>query len=255
MYFYDLFPGGGGYGDTRLDDEFYWAAAELYATTSDAQYLSFLKASPLYLQAPPDRELAWMELADAATITLATVTNGLPPADIQRARQNIMATAEEYRAEISTQGYYLPFAGSTPNWGSNSGVLNRSIIMATAYDFTHNQAYLSAVLEGLNYLLGRNPVDKSFVSGYGSRPLTNPHHRFWAHSLDAALPGPPKGVLSGGPNAVSFSDPVAAQLKGRCVGLTCYTDDIGAFTMNEVTINWNAPLAWIAGFINQAASR
>ena len=252
VYFYDLFPGGGPYNDTRLDDEFYWAAAELYTTTADPQYLSFLKASPLYLQAPADRELAWMELADAGTITLATVPNSLPAADIQTARQNIIATANQYQAEVSTQGYQLPFKGATPDWGSNSGVLNRSVIMGTAYEFTSNPPYLNAVLEGVNYLLGRNPMDKSYVSGYGVRPLMNPHHRFWAHSLDAALPGPPKGVLSGGPNAVSFSDPVAAKLKGNCVGLGCYTDDIGAYTMNEVTINWNAPLAWVAGFINQA---
>jgi len=253
VYAYDLFVGGGPYDDANVNDEFYWAAAELYATTGDAQYLTFLRASPLYLQVPADKELAWNELATAGTITLATVPSGLPAADVQQARGNIVAAAARDRADLATQGYRLPFRGATPEWGSNSGILNRSVLMGLAYDFTGDASYQDAVLEGLNYLLGRNPMDKSYVSGYGTRPLRNPHHRFWAHSLDATLPAPPRGVVSGGPNAVNFSDPVAAKLRGRCTGLKCYVDDIGAYTMNEVTINWNAPLAWVAGFVNQSA--
>ncbi|WP_192930915.1 glycoside hydrolase family 9 protein [Deinococcus sp. AJ005] len=252
VYAYDLFVGGGPYNDLTVDDEFYWAAAELYVTTGDAQYLSFLKASPLYLQMPAGRELSWFELAEAATITLATVPSSLPAADVQQAQQNIVAAADRYQGDIATQGYRLPLQGAVADWGSNSGVLNRSLVMALAYDFTGKAAYQNSVLEGMNYLLGRNPMDKSYISGYGERPLMNPHHRFWAHSLDATLPGPPKGVVSGGPNSVSFSDPVAAKLKGKCTGLGCYTDDIGAYSMNEITINWNAPLAWVAGFVKQS---
>ncbi|WP_295813822.1 glycoside hydrolase family 9 protein [uncultured Deinococcus sp.] len=252
VYAYDLYVGGGPYNDTTVDDEFYWAAAELYVTTGDAQYLAFLKASPLYLQAPVDRELAWMELTAAGTITLATAPSGLPAADVQQAQQNLITAAKRYRSDVATQGYHLPFRGATADWGSNSGILNRSVVMALAYDFTKDASYQDAVLEGMNYLLGRNPMDKSYISGYGERPLQNPHHRFWAHSLDAALPAPPRGVVSGGPNSVSFSDPVAAKLKGKCTGLTCYIDDIGAYTMNEVTINWNAPLAWVASFVQQS---
>ncbi len=38
--------GGGGYGDDKLSDEFYWAAAELFLTTKDAAYQAELAASP-----------------------------------------------------------------------------------------------------------------------------------------------------------------------------------------------------------------
>ena len=174
---------------------------------------------------------------------------------MQQARANVVAAARAFRDAAGTQGYRLPMTGATATWGSNSGVLNRSVVMGAAWDFTGDDSFVNVVLEGLNYLLGRNPMDKSYVSGYGARPLLNPHHRFWARSLDAALPGPPRGVVSGGPNSVNFSDPVAAKLKDRCVGLRCYTDDIGAYTMNEVTINWNAPLAWVAAFVEQSTRR
>ncbi len=32
--------------------------------------------------------------------------------------------------------------------------------------------------------------------------------------------------------------------------MTCYADDIRAFTMNEVAINWNAPLVWVAAWLD-----
>jgi endoglucanase len=30
----------------------------------------------------------------------------------------------------------------------------------------------------LDYLLGRNPLDRSYVTGIGTRPVQHPHHRF-----------------------------------------------------------------------------
>ncbi|GGJ20097.1 glycoside hydrolase family 9 protein [Deinococcus roseus] len=251
VYAYDIFTGGGPYNDSNVSDEFYWAAAELYATTGAAKYLTFLKASPLYLQA--DKDLTWGELTQAATLTLATVKTELPAADVKTAQSNLIAAANSYLKEVDQLGYRLPFKADPYPWGSNSAVVNRALVLGTAYDLSKNRKYLEGALEGMNYLLGRNPMDKSYVSGYGSRPLRNPHHRFWAHQADPNSPEVPAGALSGGPNSESFSDPVAANMKGKCVGLTCYIDDLGAWTMNEITINWNAPLSWVAAFLDSTA--
>jgi endoglucanase len=82
--------------------------------------------------------------------------------------------------------------------------------------------------------------------------MRNPHHRFWAKSMDAKLPGPPPGVLSGGPNSTSLGgDPVGKDMAGKCAPMTCYSDDIRAYTMNEVAINWNAPLFWVATWMDE----
>ena len=107
--------------------------------------------------------------------------------------------------------------------------------------------------EGMNYILGRNPLDKSYVTGYGERPLVNPHHRFWAHQANAAFPPPPPGVLSGGPNS-GLQDPYvqAAGLAG-CAPEKCFADNIEAWSANEVAINWNAPLAWVTAFLDEKA--
>ena len=101
----------------------------------------------------------------------------------------------------------------------------------------------------MDYIVGRNPVNTSYVSGYGSYPMQHPHHRFWANDLGNGYPPPPPGAVSGGPNA-SPTDPAALH-----AGVTDlpeskrYIDDIGSYSTNEVTINWNAPLAWVVTFL------
>jgi endoglucanase len=123
--------------------------------------------------------------------------------------------------------------------------------MGVAYDFTRAERYRDGVTDSIDFILGRNPLDRSFVSGYGARPMLNPHHRFWAHQANPKLPGPPPGVMSGGPNSTSMGDPVASQMKGKCAPQKCWVDDVRAFSLNEVAINWNAPLVWVAAYLDK----
>ena len=44
--------GGGPYGDDCADDEFYWAACELYLTTGEKAYLKDLEKSDLAYTVP-----------------------------------------------------------------------------------------------------------------------------------------------------------------------------------------------------------
>jgi endoglucanase len=126
-------------------------------------------------------------------------------------------------------------------------VLNNALVLALAYDLTRDASYLTAALGALDYVLGENPLDQSYVSGYGARPLRNPHHRFFAHAVRAELPEVPPGFLSGGPNT-GLQDPVARSRLSGCAPQTCFIDDIGSYSTNEIAINWNAPLAWLASF-------
>lgn len=256
VYAYDNFVGSGPYDDTQLDDEFYWAAAELFATTGKAEYRDAIKNSRYYLTTPKgDKDatgdLYWQGVASAGTITLALVPNKLPQADVQRARAAIVATADAYQQRVDQEGYLIPYTAEQYPWGSNSNLMNRSIFLGLAHDITGERKYVQAMSDAMDYLLGRNPLDQSYVSGYGSRPLKNPHHRFWAHQVDAASPMVPPGLLSGGPNSMNLSDPVAATLKGNCIGQMCWKDEIGSWTLNEVTVNWNAPFFWTASYLDE----
>jgi len=252
--------GGGPYDDKQVSDEFYWAAAELYVTTKKDVYKAFLLKSPHFKAVPITTgddgiptPMTWAETEALGTITLAVVPNGLPATDRAAARKNIQAAADAYFELIKTQGYRVPFKPGSHGfpWGSNAFVLNNMIIMALAHDFTREPKYLDGVGEGMSYLLGRNPMDQSYVTGYGDRPLEHPHHRFWAHQANPAFPGPPPGAISGGPNS-GLQDPYVqgAGLAG-CAPEKCYVDNIEAWSANEIAINWNAPLAWAAAFLDE----
>jgi endoglucanase len=258
IYALGAFTGSGGYGDAELEDEFYWAAAELYTTTGAAEYETALRASPVFLAGPsagakPTGDIGWPSVGTLGTVTLALVPNGLKPVEISLARTHLVASADRYLADDAGQGYGLPYASRGYPWGSNSTILNRAIVLGLAADFTGKAAYRNGAVDALDYVLGRNPLDRSYVTGHGARPMRHPHHRFWAQQADARYPAPPPGVLSGGPDSTSMGDPIAQGMTGQCAPQTCWTDDHRAFTQNEVAINWNAPLVWVATWLDEPA--
>lgn len=244
IYAAQAFTGSGGYGDNDLSDELYWATAELFATTGMPELAEALHRMPLHT-APLTGEPSWGSVAVLGTITLATADRVMPE-ERAAARAKLVALADRFVVEEARSGYHLPYAGTAYPWGSSSNFLNRGMILSLAARFTGAARYRDAAVDAMDYVLGRNPLDQSYVSGFGWKPLRNPHHRFWAHQIDARMPGPPPGVVSGGANSLSFPESASAALKGHCAPQRCWTDDIRAYAHNEVAINWNAPLVWLA---------
>ncbi len=260
-------PGGGPYNDNYVGDEFYWAACELYVTTGKSEYKDYLMKSPHYLEMPAkmggsneDAGLwgcfTWGTTQGLGTITLALVENGLPSSDIQKAKSNIAKAADAWLANIEDQGYRLPIKqaeseqGGYP-WGSNSFILNQMIVMGYAHDFTGNSKYVDGMQDGMSYLLGRNALDQSYVTGYGERALQNPHDRFWTPQTSKKFPAPPPGMIAGGPNS-RFEDPtIIAAVNKAIPPQKCYFDHTDSWSTNEITVNWNAPFAWVTAYLDE----
>ncbi len=244
------FTGSGGYGDPDVRDEFTFAAAQLYVTTGEPAFLDRVRRDGLLTD--PGTSIDWGSLRLPAALTLATVPSRLPAADRAKLQTRIIALADGFVEDGKRSGYGIPFAGTNCPWGSNSAVLNRAIILGVAWQIDREPAYRDAVVASLDYILGRNPLDRSYVTGFGPRPMQHPHHRFWAAAADQRYPAPPSGVLSGGPNSDEARNP--GPMHG-CAPQTCWIDDYRAFTVNEVTINWNAPLVWTAAFLDATRAR
>jgi endoglucanase len=257
--------GGGPYDDTRVEDEFYWAAAELLVTTGKQSYREAVVGSPFHAKVTAqdaagmggESAMTWQNTESLGTLAIALVGGKAGEAEQRAAREAVSHAAEHYLGRVAELGYRVPLAPSSSGypWGSNGSVLNNMVVLALAYDFTQDARFADGVLAGMNYLLGVNPLGLSYVTGYGERPIKNPHHRFWAHQADRGYPPPPPGCVSGGPNS-GLEDPYARGmgLQG-CAPQTCYVDHIESFATNEITINWNAPLAWIAAFLDEVAQR
>ncbi|MEU4780548.1 glycoside hydrolase family 9 protein [Micromonospora sp. NPDC023633] len=243
--------GGGAYDDTNVTDEFYWAAVELYLTTGEQPYLADLTASPHHTGDVFDpRGFGWQGVAALGRLDLATVPNGLPAADLARVRASVTAAADAHLAELGRQAYGLPMPGDAGSyfWGGNSNVINNAIVLATAFDLTQDAKYRDGAVQAMDYVLGRNALNISYVTGWGEHAAENQHSRIFGHQLDPDLPKPPAGSLAGGPNA-ALQDPFAAKLLAGCKPMFCYVDDINSYATNEVAINWNSALAWIASFL------
>ncbi len=98
-------------------------------------------------------------------------------------------------------------------------------------------------------------MDYSYVTGYGTHAVQYPHHRYWAHQVSEGYPLAPNGVLVGGPNS-GMEDPWvkgSGWKEGQIAPAKCYLDHIEAWSVNECTINWNTPLAWMSAYLAEQA--
>ena len=230
----------GTYGDRDVRDEFIWAATELGVTTRQD---SFFTAVPVF----PDSSAPlpnWRQVRTLAYYTLARFRAGLPPAvagDRARLERTLVRAADDLMQLASRTAYGTLMGGRAADfiWGSNSVAANQGIALVVAYRLTGDPSYLRHALSNLDYLLGRNATGYSFVTGLGSRTPLHPHHRpSAADGIDAPVPG----LLVGGPNPGrqdGCAYPVTAPDKA-------YVDDVCAYASNEVAINWNAPLVYLA---------
>ena len=263
-------PGGGAYGDDVVSDEFYWAACELFVTTGSSDYFNDIKSSPFYLKVLNDLSggesvdtfgaFDWGHTATLGTVSLVLTENDLPSKDLDNVVSNLTAAADVMIAMENGQGYGIPYGSTTLSssdsevgyqWGSNSFILDNSMVLAFAYLKTGDVKYMNAAISAMDYILGKNANDCSYVTGYGSHYAMYPHHRFWANLIDDSFPAAPAGVLVGGPNS-GMQDPWVRGMgwkRGTIPPAKCYLDHIEAYSANECAINWNAPLAWMTAFI------
>jgi hypothetical protein len=235
-------------GNTPGDgaDEFYWAAAELFVTTGNETYLDYLLESDRFGEVD---QFDWGSTASLGTITLVSTDNDLPEKQAKQLKENVLAFADEMLAIQKRDGYSVLIDGEYP-WGSNGLILDNTILMALAYDLSGDVRYLDSVRLSMDYILGHNPLNKSYVSGYGTYPMQHPHHRFWANDPANGYPPPPPGAVAGGANATA-DDPAAANANLSAYAPSKrYVDEIGSYSTNEVTINWNAPLVWVATYLD-----
>ncbi len=148
----------GAYGDNHFDDEFAWAAAELFITTQQESYLTtyFEKSGA---QSVP----SWANVAYLGTSTLLLQGETyLNASDYQSVKTAQLALADSIISQYENNHYAVAIVASDFVWGSNGQVLNKAIVLLQAYRLSGDENYKAVALEHVNYVLGRNPTDYSF---------------------------------------------------------------------------------------------
>jgi endoglucanase len=224
-----------------LADEVRWAAAELFLATRRPAYLE--AAEPLAAPAPDVP--GWNSVRTLGLYALLEHRRALPAGfDTVALKRRLLDWTRTLVDRTRASAYGVPMEVRDFVWGSSAVAANQGIALVQAYRLGGDTAALHAAVATLDYLLGRNATGYSFVTGFGARTPLWPHHRPSAADTVAA---PVPGMLVGGPNP-GQQDACAgypSKLPARS-----YVDSTCSYAANEIAINWNAPLAYLAAALD-----
>ena len=228
----------GEYGDRWLGDEKEFASTELFVSTGDASY----KPNNASGNIP-----SWADVGGLATYGMATHATELGNL-AQAAKDSLLKVADNFVNRAQT-GFGVVMAKNDFVWGSNAVAGNQGVWLLHAYYLTGEAKYYQAAVKVLDYLLGKNPLDMSFLTGFGTKSAMKPHHR---PSTSDKVKDPVPGMIVGGPQP--GGEDIGSETwecKDYRTGFpaTSYVDNNCSYASNEVAINWNAPFAYLAGAI------
>jgi endoglucanase len=237
----------GEYGDTNDKDERLWAAAELFETTGNSIYKTYFDSN--FSQGGIiNSSMNWGNVKPLAQITyLKSTQSGATVTVKNQIKNSLISYCNSLVIRHNLNGFGITVNPGEYYWGSNSDVLNKAIILIFGFAESGNINYKNTALAQLNYILGTNAHNLSFITGVGSNSIMHPHHR---PSASDGVVNPVPGLLSGGPNEY-LNDPVLQSLfNSSTPPALCFVDNVDSYASNEIAINWNAPLVFIAGYFN-----
>jgi len=235
---------GGDYGDdpqgkwTQGDrDERFWAACELFRATGKDRYHDYIKANYGIFKA--GHAMNWQQVQNLGLYSYCMSAS----ADASL-KKEIMRSLGKYGKGIlkasRANAYGNALRGYEYYWGSNTVALNYGVDLIYLYEMTGDRRYRDAALDQLHYILGRNVFGLSMVSGIGEKSIEKYYHTWFNNSDYDTLP---PGFMVGGPNADNFK---VSRYPGRC-----YKNVGSDFTVDEIAVNYNAPLVFVSGYFKE----
>ncbi|MCG5466120.1 glycoside hydrolase family 9 protein [Micromonospora sp. NPDC053740] len=218
-------------------DELVWAAIWLHRATGEASYLT--KAESEYDKLGTENQsttrsykwtIAWDNKQFGAYVLLANLTG----------KQKYVDDANRWLDywTVGVNGQRVPYSPGgmavLDSWGALRYAANTSFA-ALVYsdkttDTTRKARYHDFAVRQINYALGDNPRNSSYVIGFGANSPKNPHHRtahgsWWdSQTVPVETRHTLYGALVGGPSSANDA----------------YSDSRSDYVMNEVATDYNA---------------
>lgn len=238
---YDPDVATGMYDDKNAEDEFFWAATELYLTTKQTAYLAQAKAfSPKKFMLPSWGNISglgamqWLNQVILGTEEVKDIcTNCM--------KKSLKAQCDKWIEEMNGSSFHSVTGNHAEDfiWASNSEMgAGRGIMLMYQYALTKDSKYRDAAMSTLDYIFGRNATGYCFVTGFGTQRVMHPHQRL---SSADGITDPLPGFLIGGPNR-GQQDKEHVPPYPSSIPDESYMDHEGSYASNEVAINWNAYL-------------
>ena len=218
-------------------DELVWGAIWLHRATGEASYLA--KAEAEYTNLPLESgtsfrghkwTIAWDDKSYGAYVLLARLTGG------QRYVDDANRWLDYWTVGFNGQRVRYSPGGQAvlDRWGSLRYAANTAFAAFVYSDWltdaTRRQRYHDFAVRQINYALGENPRNSSYLIGFGANPPRSPHHRTGHGSWSNNIGEPVNnrhilyGALVGGPPEPNDQ----------------YTDNRSDYVMNEVATDYNA---------------
>lgn len=195
------------YGDAfQHDDELAWAACELFVATGDRAYEKRLFAWYPNPSDPSTWLYQWRHAAFAygnalrsyafAVRTKRLARNQVDVAYLTRCETELRRAGEAAARAADQSAYGVSLPEQSKRIGQVGWFFpsDEAFDITVAYQLQDWPKYRAAVLSNLNYELGANPIDRSYLTGLGQRPQREIVHQF-AQADTRILP--PSGIPLG----------------------------------------------------------
>ncbi len=246
---------GGPYTDDSDKDERLWAAVELFKATKATRFQKYIEAnlSTALQNLSVDEKNGVSTVSDWQNVNfLAVFSYYQSDTASAKLKNEIKKWAENYGDTLiaiqKKNPYGVAVAGKNNqcDWGSNSVVLTTALSLLMINKITAEKKYGDSARVMVDYIFGNNPLNISYVTGYGFNAAKDPHFR---PHMSGRYPLP-KGYLVGGPNSVNIGgDSLLAGLWQK-PGYLRYIDKRDSWATNEVAINWNAALVAVMSILS-----
>ena len=240
----------GEYDDVCDLDERLWAAAEMLVTTGEQKYQE--QVDRLLRGELTKTDFGWTDVSGFAALAILTDESHKASAESEAVlKEAVLAEADRLAAVAAQSGYGVAMEPEDYIWGSNMVVLNRGILLVLAALLAgqedRRRVYEQTALAQMDYLLGMNAVDYSYVTGYGEHAYRHPHNRpTECDGIELPMPG----WVSGGPFKTPCDEVGREQIPEGTPPMKCYLDHAACYSLNEITIYWNTPAIFVTAYIN-----
>ena len=146
-----------------------------------------------------------------------------------------------YIAKVTNKLYN----GGNGSWGTLRYNANAAMLAALYQKLNNNNTVSTFIYDQIDYILGKNSGNQSYVVGFGTKYPLHPHHRN-IYLNDANVPE--------GNRQASISIPTKNLQAGILVGgsrdPSTFQDDVTKYQFTEPAIDYNTCLVGALGFIN-----
>jgi endoglucanase len=238
------------YTDSDPSQEALWALAEMVRATHDEALTATLSATlgsatldPLSWQTPEILGYLSAAVDSAGDSTVQTAATAA-----------ITSLADSLLVKGAANGYGVALLSSEYWWGSVENVINRGDALLFAHALTGDSRYRDGALHQLDWTLGRNGLDRSFITAYGQNGSVSPYH--WTRYVYGILV-PGWAVGGPNPNSAGVDPPLVALQQLGTPAAKCYLDLCaanGSWGSNEGTTSENAALLFAAGMLSDGTT-